>query len=76
MLDFGLANFLDRIAYKNPKSLDKVAAKFSSNRRMAATETPVNLIDFTTEDGSAAGPAIHREEEAYLYKYFKAKGPR
>ena len=34
LLDFGLANFLDRISYKNPKSLEKVAAKFS--RRMAA----------------------------------------
>ena len=45
LLDFGLANFLDRIAYKNPKSLDKVAAKFASGRRMAATETPINMLD-------------------------------
>jgi ribosome biogenesis protein MAK21 len=24
LLDFGIANFLDRIAYKNPKSQDKI----------------------------------------------------
>ena len=37
LLDFGLANFLDRISYKNPKSVEKLA-KFNSGRRMAATE--------------------------------------
>jgi ribosome biogenesis protein MAK21 len=41
LLDFGLANFLDRISYKNPKSLEKVA-KYASGRRMAASETPIN----------------------------------
>lgn len=69
MLDFGLANFLDRIAYKNPKSLDKVAAKFASGRRMAATETPINMLD-------PEALANHREEEEYLAKYFQARGPR
>ncbi len=70
LLDFGLANFLDRIAYKNPKSLDKVAAKFASSRRMAATETPINMVDFEK------GEELHREEEEYMVKYFKARGPR
>jgi ribosome biogenesis protein MAK21 len=43
LLDFGMANFLDRIAYKNPKSLEKLKeGKFGSNRRMAAKEVPVN----------------------------------
>ena len=51
LLDFGLANFLDRISYKNPKSLDKLAAKFSSSRRMAATEQPINLYDFSGNGG-------------------------
>lgn len=69
LLDFGLANFLDRIAYKNPKSLDKVAAKFASGRRMAATETPINMLD-------PEALANHREEEEYLAKYFQARGPR
>lgn len=73
LLDFGLANFLDRISYKNPKSLDKVAAKFQSSRRMAATEQPVNLIDFSKPQAEGTGD---REEEQYLYKYFKARGPR
>ena len=48
LLDFGLANFLDRIAYKNPKSAEKLA-KFASSRRMAATEKPINLYEFTGE---------------------------
>ena len=39
LLDFGIANFLDRLSYKNPKSLEKIA-KF--NKRMAATEKPIN----------------------------------
>ncbi|TNV85590.1 hypothetical protein FGO68_gene17657 [Halteria grandinella] len=73
LLDFGLANFLDRIAYKNPKSLDKLAAKgFATSRRMAATEQPVNLIDF--KEGQDIENA--REEEKYLYKYFQTRGPR
>jgi hypothetical protein len=50
LLDFGMANFLDRIAYKNPKSVEKIA-KFSSGRRMAATEQPINLYDFSGNGG-------------------------
>jgi hypothetical protein len=34
---------LDRISYKNPKSLDKIA-KFS--KRMAASEKPINQYNF------------------------------
>jgi hypothetical protein len=63
-LDFGLANFLDRISYKNPKSADKLA-KFKSNQRMSATEKPINTYDFANEK-----PTQQREEEQYLYKYF------
>jgi hypothetical protein len=39
---------------------------------MAATEQPVNLIEF--KEGEDVENA--REEEKYLYKYFQAKGPR
>ena len=39
---------------------------------MAATEQPVNLIEF--KEGVEVENA--REEEQYLYKYFKARGPR
>jgi hypothetical protein len=71
LLDFGLANFLDRISYKNPKSLDKLAAKgFASSRRMAATETPVNMIDFKEGEDGKMQVENAREEEKYLYKYF------
>ena len=44
LLDFGLANFLDRISYKNPKSGDKLA-KFK--KRMSAVEKPINSYEFT-----------------------------
>ena len=77
LLDFGMANFLDRIAYKNPKSLDKLSTaaaagrQFSSNRRMAAIEQPVNLYDFTGNGAENDMPTNPREEEQYLYKYFK-----
>lgn len=74
-MDFGIANFLDRIAYKNPKSLEKIA-KFSSGRRMAATEQPINLYDFSGKGGENDMPQNLREEEQYLYKYFKARGPK
>ena len=40
LLDFGLSNFLDRIAYKNPKSSEKIA---NFRTRMASYEKPVNL---------------------------------
>jgi CBF/Mak21 family len=75
LLDFGIANFLDRIAYKNPKSQDKVA-KYSSGKRMAANEQPINLYDFTGTGSTNDMPETQREEEEYLYKYFKMKGPR
>jgi hypothetical protein len=39
LLDFGLSNFLDRIAYKNPKSSDKIA---KYRQRMAQYERPAN----------------------------------
>jgi ribosome biogenesis protein MAK21 len=75
LLDFGLANFLDRIAYKNPKSLDKVA-KFASSRRMAASEQPINTYTFDGTGAENDRPANSREEEEYLYKYFKMRGPK
>lgn len=75
LLDFGIANFLDRISYKNPKSLEKVA-KYSSGRRMAATEQPINQYDFSGQGGENDVPKDHRQEEEYLYKYFSMRGPK
>ena len=46
LLDFGLANFLDRISFKQPKSAEKLAKHRQS---MAKFEKPVNEIDFTNE---------------------------
>ena len=43
LLDFGLSNFLDRIAYKQPKTSEQTL-KF--RKRMAQYEQPVNQIDF------------------------------
>jgi ribosome biogenesis protein MAK21 len=37
ILDFTIANFLDRLAYKDPKSLKKLE-KFKTTQRMANTE--------------------------------------
>ena len=48
LLDFGVANFLDRISYKTPKSLEKIA-KF--RKGMAAYEKPLNEINF--QEGEA-----------------------
>lgn len=39
LLDFGLGNFLDRISYKNPKSLEKIQ---KHRQRMAQFEKPIN----------------------------------
>lgn len=65
LLDFALSNFLDRIAFKAPKSADKIAKYRQS---MAKFERPVNEIDFETEK-----PEILRKEEEYLYKYVQMK---
>eukprot|EP00347_Sterkiella_histriomuscorum_P015659 403356183 len=70
LLDFGLANFLDRISYKNPKSADKLA-KLQKAQRMSAHEKPINQYDFTQEQLPAS--IQQREEEKYMYKYFKEK---
>lgn len=47
LLDFGVGNFLDRIAYKNPKSVEKLT-KFKS--KMANVEKPINEYDFSKGD--------------------------
>ena len=65
LLDFGQANFLDRISFKAPKSADKIAKYRQS---MAKFERPINEIDFETEK-----PEILRKEEEYLYKYVQMK---
>ena len=70
LLDFGLANFLDRISYKNPKSADKLA-KLRNNQRMSVSEKPINEYDFKNDAGEK--PLVSRHEEEYLYKYFKEK---
>ena len=63
LLDFGTTNFLERIAFKNPKDSDKVA-KF--RQRMAQFEKPINMID--------EGDKIeHRQEEEYMHKYMQMK---
>lgn len=66
LLDFGLSNFLDRIAYKNPKSEEKIAGYRS---RMAAYEKPVNQYAFQEGDE----PETKREEEQFMYKYMQMK---
>lgn len=64
LLDFSIANFLDRIAYKNPKSTEKIQ-KFK--KRMAEFEKPINQYDFKKGEQ----PDELREEEKFLYQYFK-----
>ena len=56
LLDFGLSNFLDRIAYKSPKTAEKAA---KHRQRMAEYEKPVNQYNF--KDGDV--PENKREEE-------------
>lgn len=64
LLDFSISNFLDRIAYKDPKSKEKLA-KFARTCKMADSERPINDYDFSKGEK----PAINRLEEEYLYKY-------
>ena len=68
LLDFGLSNFLDRIAYKSPKTAEKAA---KHRQRMAEYEKPLNQYNFT--DGDI--PETKREEEEFMYKFMKLKGP-
>lgn len=69
MLDFGIANFLDRISYKNPKSSDKIS-KFK--KRMAVTAKPINQYDIFNGEM----PEDQREEEKFIYTYLQNKGPK
>jgi len=68
ILDFTIANFLDRLAYKDPKSLKKLE-KFKSTQRMANTEKPINEIDFKKGER----PEEEREEEKFMYKYLSLR---
>jgi ribosome biogenesis protein MAK21 len=66
LLDFSLANFYDRIAYKEPKSSDKLA-KFQERQRMSVYTKPLNQIDFKAGEQ----PEDQREEEQFMYKYLE-----
>ena len=68
LLDFSISNFLDRIAYKDPKSKDKLA-KFADKRssKTADYEKPVNEYDFKKGER----PDTLRPEEEFMYKYLK-----
>lgn len=68
LLDFSIANFLDRIAYKEPKSQEKLA-KFQERQRMSNFSKPLNQIDFNKGEM----PAEVREEERFMYKYLETK---
>ena len=69
LLDLGLSNFLDRIAYKNPK-MDEKAQAF--RKRMAQYEKPVTEINFAEGER----PLVNRPEEEYLYKYMQQRPPK
>jgi hypothetical protein len=66
LLDFSLANFLDRIAYKEPKSEAKLA-KFEKNRKSSEYAKPINQVDLNEEGASV------RDDEAYIAKFLKEK---
>jgi len=68
LLDFSISNFLDRIAYKDPKSKEKLA-KFSKSQRMANIERPINDFDFSKGEG----PEVKRAEEEFMYKYLQKR---
>ena len=69
LLDFGIGNFLDRIAYKQPKSSEQTL-KF--RKRMAQYEQPVNLINFH----SGEAPENKRVEEEFMYKFMQLRPER
>ena len=66
LLDFSLANFLDRIAYKEPKSEAKLA-KFEKNRKLSEYAKPINQIDLEADDAEL------RDDEAYIVKFLQEK---
>ena len=66
--DFSISNFLDRVAYKDPKSKEKLA-KFAEKRaaKTADYEKPVNEYDFQKGER----PETLRPEEEFMYKYLQ-----
>jgi len=68
ILDFTIANFLDRISYKDPKSKEKLE-KFKERQRMSDYEKPVNEYDFKNGER----PDTLREEEKFMYKYLELR---
>lgn len=73
LLDFSLANFLDRISYKEPKSAEKLAKLRQSKQiRSADYEKPANQVQF--KEGEE--PETNRPDEQYMYKYLKEVKPK
>ena len=71
--DFSISNFLDRIAYKDPKSqekLEKFTQRYNGkSARMADYEKPINEYDFKNGER----PEIERKEEEFMYRYLEQK---
>eukprot|EP00358_Blepharisma_japonicum_P003611 CAMPEP_0202955020 /NCGR_PEP_ID=MMETSP1395-20130829/51368_1 /ASSEMBLY_ACC=CAM_ASM_000871 /TAXON_ID=5961 /ORGANISM="Blepharisma japonicum, Strain Stock R1072" /LENGTH=208 /DNA_ID=CAMNT_0049671081 /DNA_START=1183 /DNA_END=1806 /DNA_ORIENTATION=- len=67
LLDFSLINFLDRFAYRNPKT--SIISKLQGKKvRMSLVEETVNSKNFKLKDENEV-----REEEKFFHKYFNMK---
>jgi ribosome biogenesis protein MAK21 len=74
--DFALSAFLDKFAYRNPKSSDKVAAASSStphNRRMNRLHTRLEL---PVNDPSFLEKADVNEQEEFFHRFFVERARR
>ena len=64
MLDFGLANFLDRISFKEPKSEAKLKKFEARQRKMSEYTQPLNKVDLEE---------TKREDEQYIVQFLRQK---
>jgi ribosome biogenesis protein MAK21 len=79
--DFSLAPFLDKFAYRNPKSSEKVAAKLKRNesiaeRRSGTVSHIQNMFALPVNDPSNLNRKYFKAEEEFFHNFFVEQARR
>jgi ribosome biogenesis protein MAK21 len=73
LLDFGLAPFLDKFAYRNPKSRDRLAVSSPHNRRMNMLHSRLQL---PVNDPSFIERTDVTEQDEFFHRFFVERARR
>lgn len=79
--DFGLAPFLDKFSYRNPKSTEKVSARFDRRRSVAERRSGIELqiqsrLEVPVNDPKFLEQEHVSEQDEFFFRYFSERARR